>query len=87
MTKKEIKILAQKSFSRNELNTKKVKNFAKKMNRHELRNYIRFLKELDSKKKIIIFLPSLEKIKALLIHQNSGKIMYIGFIRSQMDYI
>ncbi len=63
MTKKEIKILALKSFVRDNLDSRKVKFFVKKMTRRDLRTYIRTLKELESKKKIIVFLPSLEKVK------------------------
>lgn len=76
MTKAQIKIIAQKSFIRNQLDSKKVKFFTSKMKRRELRNYIRELKSIDSKNKITVVVPSIESFKKSDISSLSE--IYIG---------
>lgn len=63
MNKAQIKIIAQKSFGRNQLDSKKVKLFTSKMKRRELRNYIRAVKSIDSKNKVTVIVPSIESFK------------------------
>lgn len=63
MKKKEIKAVALKSFVRNNLNPKKVKLFASKMTRKQLRDYVKYLKFYDAKNKITIVVPRLDMVK------------------------
>lgn len=62
MKKKIIKLIALKSFARNNLDPIKVKKFSKSMKRKDLRQYIKYLKHYESKNKITIVIPSMEKI-------------------------
>ena len=63
MTKKQIKLLAQKSFIRKQLDSKRVLSFTKGMKRRELREYLRAVKSIDAKNKVTIIVPSLSKFK------------------------
>lgn len=63
MTKKVIKELAQKSFVRNNLDTKRVKYFVSKMKRKEIREYIRSIKTIDAKNTVRVIFPSLTKVE------------------------
>ena len=81
MTLKQIKLIAQKSFIKNELDYKKVKIFTSKMKRKELREYIREIKSLDSKMKVRIVVPNLKTfekkdISSLLKKYQDKKILY-----------
>lgn len=81
MTIKQIKLLAIKSFTRNELDPKKVKLFSSNMKRKDLRNYIREIKTIDDKNKVTFVAPALKNFKktdvsALLKHYKGKKIMY-----------
>lgn len=62
MTKKEIKILAADSFTKGILDPKKVKRFSGKMKRRELRQYIKYIKLLDSKSKVVIEVPDVKNL-------------------------
>lgn len=63
MTRKEIKLIALKSFVKNNLDPKKVKLFSSKMTRKQLRDYIKYLKFYDARSKITVVVPDLDKIK------------------------
>lgn len=81
MTKKQISILAQKSFRNKELDSKKVKLFTAKMKRKELRGYIREIKSIDSQNKVKVFVPNLKVfnknyVSPLLKHYKGKKIVY-----------
>lgn len=81
MTIKQIKFLSTKSFTRNDLDPKKVKIFTAKMKRKDLRNYIRAIKAIDEKNKITVIIPALKDFKKndiaiLLKHYKDKKIIY-----------
>lgn len=81
MTIKQIKLLAVKSFTRNELDPKKTKFFSAKMKRKDLRNYIREIKAIDDKNKVTIVVPEMKNlnksnISVLLKHYKGKKIIY-----------
>lgn len=81
MTIKQIKFLSTKSFTRNELDSKKVKIFTAKMKRRDLRNYIREIKAIDEKNKITVIIPALKDFKKndiaiLLKRYKDKKIIY-----------
>lgn len=63
MTKNQIKIIAEKSFTRKDLDIKKVKIFTARMKRKELREYLRMVKLIDYRNKVTVVVPSLEKFK------------------------
>lgn len=65
MTKKQIKLLAESSFINNKLDSKRVSKFVRTMKRKELREYLRSVKLIDSKNKVIIIVPSLSKFKKI----------------------
>lgn len=58
MKKIVIKKLADASFTKNTLDKEKVDRIAKKLNRGDLKEYIKDLKNLNSKKTVIVSLPS-----------------------------
>lgn len=62
MRKTEIKLLAFKSFTRGKIDSKKVKLFSAKMKRKELRDYIRFLKLIDTRTKVLVEVADLNKL-------------------------
>src|SRR5258708_29893413 len=62
MTKKEVKKIALLSFADSDIDVRKVKRFTQTMNRRELRQYVRFLKLIDSQKKIKILTPIKEDL-------------------------
>lgn len=81
MTVKQVKLLASKSFKKNELDPKRTKLFSAKMKRKDLRNYIREIKTLDQKNKITIVIPNLKNFKktdisAFLKNYKNKKIIY-----------
>ncbi len=76
MTRKQIKLLAENSFVKKNLDQKKVLKFTKEMRRKELREYLRAIKSIDSKNKVTIIVPSLSKFKKTDL-SNLSKI-YIG---------
>src|SRR5438034_8728193 len=57
MTKKEVEILAKDSYINNQLDEKKVMEFASYMNRKDVKSYLRVLKAIEKKKNVIIALP------------------------------
>jgi F0F1-type ATP synthase delta subunit len=61
MTKKYIKKLALASYTKNELDSKKVKKITGFMIRNNLRQYIKELKLLENKKTITILTPIISK--------------------------
>lgn len=63
MTNQKIKQLALDSFVKNSLDGKKVNRFSAKMKRKELREYIRAIKLIDLRNKVIIIVPSLNKFR------------------------
>ncbi len=63
MIKKQIKKLAAASYTKNQLDEKKVKKIVKFLSRQELREYIKILKELEKGKQITVVVPHLYKEK------------------------
>ncbi len=61
MTRKQVKLLAEKSFVRRKLDSKRVLSFTKLMKRKNLREYVRAIKAIDAKNKVTIVVPSLAK--------------------------
>lgn len=61
MTKKNLKLLAQKSFKGNYMDPKKIKKIASLLKRSELRNYLNFLRLQDLQKKITVITPEAAK--------------------------
>lgn len=62
MKKKQIKRLALASFTKNNLDSKKVKRFTGKMTKRELREYVKYLKTYDLGKKVYVLVPNLLEI-------------------------
>lgn len=65
MNKKQIKLLALKSFIKNNLDYKKVKTFTGKMTRADLRKYINYLKIIEARNSVTITVPDLDKVKKI----------------------
>lgn len=63
MTKKQIKKLADFSFTRNNLDEKKVGSIAKLLKRGDLKEYVRILKSIEAQKKVHVVIPNLSMIK------------------------
>jgi len=61
MTKKQIKKIALASYTKNELDSKKVKRISQLLTRNSLKQYIKELKLLENQKTIIILTPSFNK--------------------------
>jgi len=61
MTKKYIKKIALASYTKNELDSKKVKRIAGLLTRNSLKQYIKELKLLENKKTITILTPAFSK--------------------------
>lgn len=62
MKKKELKLLALKSFIRGNLNPKRTKQISKNMTRRQLREYIRYLRHYEAKNKVTIEVADLKKV-------------------------
>jgi len=62
MTKKQIKSLALASFTKNNLDLKKVKRFTSKMTIRDLREYVKYIKAFDLQKKVYVLVPNLSEI-------------------------
>lgn len=77
MTKKQIKKLALISFSKNDLDFKKVKRISSKLKRYELREYIKYLKAYDMKKKVVILVPNLKESEKTAQNKEISK-LFIG---------
>lgn len=73
MSKKQIKILAIKSYTRGNLDPKKVEGISKLLTRADLKNYLRALKTIEANKKVYVFVPSLEKFKKEDLKKAFGK--------------
>jgi F0F1-type ATP synthase delta subunit len=63
MTKKQIKKLAYSSYTRNNLDGKKVNSIARLLKRSDLKEYIKTLKSMESGKKVIVLIPNMSLIK------------------------
>lgn len=63
MTKKQIKKLAGLSFTRNNLDDRKVDSIAKLLKRSDLKEYVRVLKSIEAQKKVQVVIPNLSMIK------------------------
>ncbi len=74
MTKKQIKSLALASFTKNNLDPKKVKRFTDKMTKHNLREYVKYLKTYDSGKKVYVLVPNLLEIDKPKIQKEFSKL-------------
>lgn len=61
MTKKQIQLLTNASYTRNQLDEKKVSKIASLLTRKDLREYIRLLKLYEKKQTVIASLPYLPK--------------------------
>lgn len=61
MTKKQIQELVLDSYSNNSINPEKVDKISEQMDRRELKEYIKALKNYENKNSVIITLPSLPK--------------------------
>lgn len=61
MTNKQIKQLVLESYTKNNLDQKKIEAITKYLNRTELKEYIKTLKSFENQKNIIITLPVLPK--------------------------
>jgi F0F1-type ATP synthase delta subunit len=57
MTKKQIKQLAQASYTRNTLDSKKVARITKLFSRAELKEYIKNIKALEKSKTLVVLAP------------------------------
>src|SRR5207237_4938556 len=58
MTKKQLRTLVQESYTKQELDTKKVELIALKLRRKDLKSYIRALKLTETKKNVTVTVPS-----------------------------
>lgn len=65
MTKKQIKRLALASYTKEQLDAKKVKRVAKILSRQDLKEYIKILRELEKSKQVTVFVPRLYKSKEI----------------------
>lgn len=59
MTRKQIKNLVLNSYSKNNLNSLRVKKIADKLTREDLKRYLRALKEADKEKSVTIVMPEI----------------------------
>lgn len=57
MTNKQIAILAKKSFTKNNIDYKKVKSIARLLKRSELKKYVKILKSIEKKNTVYFSLP------------------------------
>lgn len=57
MSKKQIKQLAIQSYTKNNLDSKKIKLIASRLSRSDLRTYVKFLKTYENQKKVTVFMP------------------------------
>lgn len=64
--KNNIKLLATSSYTKNKLDKEKVAKVVKNLTKKELREYIRILKDIESKNTVIAYLPSLSQKSELL---------------------
>lgn len=74
MTKKQIKKLASFSFIRNNLDSEKVNNIARFLKRSDLREYLRALKSIESRRKVVVLIPNLSQLKKSNLQKTFGKI-------------
>ena len=61
MLKKQIKKLAEASYTKGQLDSKKVKRVSNLLSRQDLKEYIKILKELENGKQVTVFVPRLYK--------------------------
>lgn len=66
MTKKQIKKLAQESYTKNSLDSKKVTNIVKTFKRSELKEYIKYLKNIENEKRVTLVTPKLSSGRKLI---------------------
>lgn len=79
MTKKKIKELAQISYSKNNLDEKKAYRITNLLNRKELKQYLKELKKIESKKSVEIILSKTPTKKSKKMFENlfpDKKIIY-----------
>lgn len=69
MNKKQIKQLAIQSYTKDNLDSKKVRLIANRLTRSELRTYVKFLKSYENQKKVTVFTP-----KSVVNNRNFSKI-------------
>lgn len=60
MTRKQIKKLVTESYSKNNLNSLRVKRIADRLTREDLKKYLRALKEADKQKRVTIVMPEIQ---------------------------
>lgn len=58
MTKKQLKILVQESYSKNQLDDGKIEIIVSRLKRKELKSYLRALKLNENKKKVNVVVPT-----------------------------
>ena len=59
MTKKYLKLLAEKSFKGSYMSPEKIKRIAGLLKRRELKQYINYLKAIDGQKKVTVIVPKI----------------------------
>lgn len=74
MTKKQIKKLANLSFTRNNLDANKVRRIARFLKRSDLKEYVRALKSIEANKKVHVLIPNLSQLKRSDLQKTFGKI-------------
>ena len=73
MTKKQIKKLAIQSYTRNNLDAKKVSSIARFLKRGDLKDYLRALKSIEANKKVLVFIPNMESFSKSDLQKTFGK--------------
>lgn len=63
MTKRQIKSLVLQSYTRNNLDVKKVKKIIKFLSRNNLKQYVKTLKAYEESKEVSVVLPSIDENK------------------------
>lgn len=66
MTKKYLKLLAEKSFKGSYMSPEKVKRIASLLKRGELKQYINYLKAINDQKKVTVIVPKISSDKKSL---------------------
>lgn len=74
MTKKQIKKLALLSFTRENLDAKKVNSIARFLKRADLKEYLRTLKNIESQRKVLVFIPDMSAVKKSDLQRTFGRI-------------
>lgn len=65
MINRKIKTLASLSFEKNYLDIKRVNKISKDLSRRELKEYIKFIKQIEKKRKVVAFVANLSQKKTL----------------------